>query len=313
MKISKYRISLTVILALIVSLFTHARVLASSSISISPMSERSVLIPGETYKSSFLVVNPNTSTESLHYKAQVGSYSPLVTEERGVYNGADTGTITAYNDIMRWITIDNPEGVVAPGSDVNLSFSIKVPKDAPAGGQYATIILTNVGNEGERVESGIVVKGYVNIGYIVYAEVAGETRKEGVITENNFPSIMTNRELKATSMVRNNGNIHTDAEYTLQVWPLFSDEEYCTNEEKPGSSLVMPETERYHVQSCDLPTVGIFRAKQTVKIFGEVSELEKMVIVCPVWLIFVILFVIVAFVIWVIVMIKKHKKTTSEE
>ena len=94
-------------------------------------------------------------------------------------------------------------------------------------------------------------------------------------------------------------------------FPVFSDEEICTNEENSTFTFLMPGTERYHTETCTLPPVGIFRAKQTVKIFGEESVVEKTVIVCPLWLIFVILFVIIALVIWIIIKVRSHGKAKS--
>lgn len=314
MKVTKIKAILASVVAVIFSVLGCANVFATMpSIALSPMSQRMVLLPGEEYKSSFSVVNPEAATEDLHYEAEVGSYSPLIDGERGVYGGADINTITDRNDIMKWIKIDNPEGTVAPNKSETLSFSIKVPENAPAGGQYATIVVKAVDDEENTQENSAMIKSYINIAYIIYAEVAGETLQKGSITENNLPTILTNNELKATSMVRNDGNIHTDAKYTLQVWPMFSDEELCTNEENPESSLIMPNTERYHVQTCVLPTVGIFKAKQVVKIFGEVSELEKIIIVCPIWLIFVVLFIIIALILWLVIRIKSHKKSVDTE
>ena len=315
MKATKFKIILITAVTLLIPGLKYTDAFADTpSIALSPMYQKIVLIPGEEYRSSFSIVNPESSTENLHYKAGIGSYSPMMDGERGIYGGADTTTITGFNKITEWIKIENPEGIVAPNSRETLSFSIEVPKDAPAGGQYATIIVGSVDNGGgDTGENGATIKSYINIGYIIYAEVAGTTIQEGAITENSFPSILANSELKATSMVRNDGNIHTDAEYTLQVWPLFSDEEICTNEEEPDTSLIMPETERYHVQTCNLPAVGIFKAKQTVKIFGEESTLEKMIIVCPLWLIFIIIFIIVALIVWIVVRIRTHKKSAANE
>lgn len=297
------------------ALFSISNVLAASvSVGLSPMYEKIILMPGEKYRGSVSVVNSNSATEDLHYKAEIKSYSPISTNNDGVYDNADTETVTSFNNIMKWITIENPEGVVAPNSKTKLNYTINVPADAVGGGQYASIAVTDANDEtGATDGNSVGIKNIMSVLYIIYADVAGETRKEGIITENNFPSILTDGQLTATSMIRNNGNVHADASYTLQVWPLFSDEEICTNEEEPETSLIMPETERYHVQSCNLPAVGIFKAKQVVKIFGEVSELEKIVIVCPLWLIFIVLFVIVAFVIWVVIVMKKHKKTAANE
>ena len=141
----------------------------------------------------------------------------------------------------------------------------------------------------------------------ILANVAGETVERGSIKSNEMPTMLTTNKLEATSMVRNDGNIYTDATYTLQVWPMFSDEEICTNEEKAESTTVLPNTERYHVQTCTLPAVGIFKAKQVVKIFSEESVLEKTIFVCPIWLMVVVLVVVLGIILGIIVYIKKRK------
>ena len=111
--------------------------------------------------------------------------------------------------------------------------------------------------------------------------------------------------------MKNTGNVHTDASYTLQVWPLFSDEEICTNEENSDTNLIMPGMERYFVQKCSLPLAGIFRVKQVVKIFDEVSTLEKMIVICPLWLIFIVVLAIVALIVWIVIRIKMRKKAEA--
>ena len=156
-----------------------------------------------------------------------------------------------------------------------------------------------------------MIENVVEFAAGILAEVAGQTRDEGVIIENNIPSFILTNTLTASSRVRNDGNVHTNASYVLQVWPLFSDEEYCTNEEEPKTSLIMPETERYHAETCDLPSIGIFRAKQTIKIFDEVSEREKLVIVCPLWLLFIIIFVIVFAIMWLIAKARARNKAAN--
>ena len=196
-----------------------------------------------------------------------------------------------------------------------------MPKDAPAGGQYATIIVQDETSFGTGDGGGVAIEGTVRFASNIFAEVTGETEEKGVIVENIIPSFLLSNSLPAVSLVKNDGNVHTDAEYTLQVWPLFSDEEVCTNAEKEeGSrieggktSLIMPGTERYHTQTCYLPSIGIYRAKQTVTIFGESSVVEKMVIFCPLWLLFLALFAIVAFVIWIFMRFGKNGKRHKSE
>ncbi|MBR3253378.1 hypothetical protein IKF85_01520 [Candidatus Saccharibacteria bacterium] len=275
---------------------------------ISPPVEKMVLIPGEVYEGSVKVSNSATAKKNLEYSVRVGSFS-LREDENGEtdYYNTDVDTITGYNQIMEWITLGKEKGSVAPNEIDVVPYTITVPKDAPAGGQYASIIIRN-DTQPDEDEGNVVIQNVVEFAESILAEVAGETRDEGAIIENNIPAFLLKNNLSAVSKVRNNGNVHTNAKYILQVWPLFSDEEYCTNEEEPSESLIMPETERTHAEECSLPAVGIFRAKQTVKIFGETSIAEKMVIVCPLWLLFIILFAVALAIIWLVMKARARSK-----
>lgn len=283
------------------------------SMHVSPPYWHVVLVPGETYSDSLVVSNANDSTRSLEYELSIGSFSQAKDENsKDDYGTVDHISISSYNQMMDWITLEKTGGTVKPNEKDIVNYTIKVPENAPAGGQYATIIVKDVTGKGANKDGNVVIDSTFQFASIIYAEVAGETKMEGVIIDNSMPSFLLNGPLQASSMVKNNGNVHTDAQYTLQVWPLFSEEEICTNEEKPETSLVLPETERYHVQSCDsMPALGIFKAKQTVRIFGEISTVEKIVILCPLWLMFLILFVIIILIIWMFTKIKRNGKRKS--
>ena len=293
---------------------------------ISPPRQSIVLTPGEDYEGSISVSTASTAKNALVYSVSVGSFS-FVRDENGKadYDDVDVDTVTGYNQIMDWIELKKDKGTVEIGGTEMIPFVIHVPSNAPAGGQYATIIVQDDTNLGATVGEGVAIESTVRFASNIFAEVTGKTEKKGVILENEIPSFILNNQLSAISSVRNEGNVHTDAEYTLQVWPLLSDEEVCTNEEKEeGSkieggktSLIMPGTDRYHVQTCYLPSIGIYRAKQTVKIFGETSVVEKVVIFCPLWLLFLASFIIIAFVIWLIMRFgkgnKRRKNASSSE
>lgn len=314
MKKSKY-----IILALglaVLPVFSTIGVLAegnSSTLMVSPPNQEIILIPGETYDGSIKVSNSNEAENDLVYSVSVGTFGQKKSDDsEDDYGTVDMETVTSYNQMMDWIKLGKENGVVAPNESDVVPFSIVVPADAPAGGQYATINIQDDTKRGDT-NGNVTIESKARIASIIYAEVAGETRDEGVILENDIPSLLLNNTLEAGSMVRNNGNVHTDAEYILQVWPLFSDEEVCTNEEEPETSLVLPETEKYHTETCQLPSVGIFRAKQTVKIFGEESTVEKMVIVCPIWLLFIIFFVVAGLVIWIVMRVKARGKKSEKK
>lgn len=281
---------------------------SATALTLSPMSQKIILTPGETYEGTIKVANAAASTEPMVFEAGIGSYNPMSGNGKDDYGGSDLTTRSNQNIMMDWTTIDKSTGTLQPNETAVLKYTIKVPKDAPAGAQYISILATDVTTSNGDKKEGANIGSKIQLGSIVYANVAGETIEKGVITENSIPTILTNNKLEATSMVRNNGNVYTDANYTLQVWPLFSDEELCTNEEEAETSLILPDTERYHVQTCDLPAVGIFKAKQVVKIFGEESVLEKTIVVCPLWLMFVVVFIIVGIIVWLVIRIKMHKK-----
>lgn len=281
----------------------------SSSISLSPMIQRVLLTPGETYKTSVQVSNMAASTEDLYYSVSVGAFSESgAADSKDDYGAIDVDTVYSYNQMMEWIKLEKTEGIVEPNGVDTIPFSIVVPKDAPAGGQYATIIVQNNTPSAGNGNGNISIKSEIQIASTIYAEVAGETREEGDILENNAPSFLFNGPLEATSRVRNDGNVHTDAKFTLQVWPLFSSEEICTNEEDPATSLIMPDSERFHTETCTLPAVGVFKMKQVVEIFGKTDILEKTIIVCPLWLMLIVAFIVVALIIWLFIRAKNHKK-----
>lgn len=276
---------------------------------ISPPSQRIVLTPGEDFNGSVTVSSSSTAKNGLKYSVTVGAFSLGTDEDGNVdYNDVDVDTVTGYNQIMEWIELKKEQGEVEIGGTDTIPFTIHVPENAPAGGQYATIIVQNDTGLDNTGGKGVSIESKVRFASNIFAEVTGDTEAKGSIIENNIPSFILSNQLSATSVVKNDGNVHTDADYILQVWPLFGDEELYTNEEKPDTNLVMPGTERYHSKTVTTPSIGVFRVKQTIKVFGETSVVEKTVIVCPLWLLFIILFVIIGLIIWVFMKYKKKSK-----
>lgn len=283
-----------------------------SVMTISPPKQKVVLIPGEDYEGSISVSCMGAAANDLKYSVTIGSFGLGKDESGNVdYNDTDIDTITSYNQIMNWIELKKKEGTVARGATDTIPFVIHVPENAPAGGQYATIIVQDDTVPEESAKNSVSIVSKVRFASSIFAEVAGETEEKGEIRENNVPSFLLNNQLTATSWVKNNGNVHTNAKYTLQVWPLFSDEEVCTNEEETETSMIMPETERFHAQSCGLPSIGIYRAIQKVTIFGETSMVERTIIFCPLSILFAMLFAIIVLVAWIVYRVRANKKRVA--
>ncbi len=260
------------------------------------------LRPGETEEVKFKV--QNTGSENLKYELSVAPYS--VTGDDYTQNFESK---TTYTNIADWITFSRDEGEVEPDQQDEITAMIKVPKDVPAGGQYAAIMIRMLNNDGGSNSGGAAVSTINQIALVVYANVAGNTRKAGSVTENKVPSFMFTPPISATSVVENTGNVHAEAEYILQVYPFFGSEEVYTNEEEPEKHVIMPETRRMNTLSWnDAPHLGIFKVKQTVKFLDDVSEVEKIVFICPIWFLLIVLAVIFLIVFLIVSRVRGGRK-----
>lgn len=280
---------------------------ADSEFSVSPMRQKIVLTPGENFQGSFEIVNPVSSQNIFNYKLGI---KPFYVDEKDSVVFENNGD---YNQIVEWITFANDTGSIEPNSTKTVYFNISVPEDAPAGGQYATIIVSSndelIGNS-----EGVNIQNILSIGHIIYAEVLGDTNREGEIEELSIPGFLFDGNISASSVVKNYGNVHGTAKYTLQVYPLFSDEEVYTNEENPDEKTVMPERELYNTTYWyDTPGIGVFNVVYKVDFDGiTTAEFSKMVIKCPIWLLFIVIFVIFALVFYFVARARARKKAAKK-
>lgn len=255
--------------------------------------------PGETYSGEFKVKNQGKKTAE--YIIDFAPYSIKNEQYEPVYDQE-----TSYTEISKWITTSQDSGMVEPGAEDIVHFTVNVPEDAHGGAQSAIIV---VRLEQDSESSGTSVQAVQQLGYLVFGNVDGEITTTAKILENKVPSFIFTPPITATSLVENTGNVYTNASYSLQIFPLFSDEEVYTNEEDPEKSVVFPETKRFFTASWEgSPQLGIFRVRQTIKIFDEVSTVEKLVFICPIWFLFIVILIIFVAIFWIISRIRGRNK-----
>lgn len=256
--------------------------------------------PGKNYDGVFKV--QNTGGKDLDYAITITPYS--VKDDK---YALDSDTETAYTQMKDWITLSRDSGKLSPNETEEIKYTIHVPQDAPAGGQYALINIRLVQENDSN--SGATITANKQIGFRLLGEIEGNTRRTGKVTEQNIPSILFNPPISATSVVENTGNTHITASYVLRVFPLFSNEEVYTNEDSPYEVTVLPETSRYNSISWDdAPHLGIFRVEQTVTIADDIQTIKKTVFLCPIWLIFIILLIIFCVIFWIFSRIKNRNR-----
>lgn len=265
-------------------------------IGISPYKTTMELEPGNTYTGKFRV--SNVGEVPFSYSVSVAPYQ--VTDENYT---ADFLTMNDYTRIVNWVTFDEGDltGRLEPHSASDyITYTVTVPSDIPAGSQFAIIKATVINDPSES--QGFTIQNKTSAGMILYSTVkGGNARRSAKIIENKVPSFLSAGPLNATSLIENNGNVYAEAEYTLRVTSLFSDDPIYTNEndEEGTTSVLLPETKRFRTQTWqNVPMLGIFKVKQTIKIFDEYSEVEKIVFVCPFWLIVAVIIAIICLVIW---------------
>ena len=261
---------------------------------VSPPNQQVVLLPGESYTYTISVSNPSMAEKSIEVLADV---SPFGVQTGSQNYDFDFSTKSNYNQLVDWITIENPEGTIEPNETFTIVYHIDVPEDAPAGGQYASIGVQRVPEE--KQGGNVAISETMEIASLIYATIVGSTEEKAEILANDISMFSFDSKIQATSLVKNEGNVHEGVWYTLQVFPLFSDEEIYTNEESPDSIVVIPDQTYFRTEEWTGPAVGIFKVRQTVKIAGEVSVVEKFVILCPLWLMFVIVLAIILLVFWI--------------
>ena len=274
-----------------------------NSFSMSPMYEKTFINPGESYTGSFKIRALDTMTHPFYYKIYTQPY--YRTEDNLVI----FQNINNRSQIIDWTTIDIPEtGSINPGESKTIHFTIHVPKDAPTGGQYMAII---VGSDAKGNENNnITIQESVAMGYTIYAEINGDTIHQGDIVNSDIPSFVINKNISGSSIVKNTGNVHSDAIYKLQVSSLFSDKIIYTNEDRPETHLVLPDRTLYNETKWDnTPIVGIFNVTYSVEFEGKISTITKLVIVCPAWLLIIIFIIIVFLIVWLFVRAKIHKNS----
>lgn len=300
--------SQTKLKAILLSLFTLVLLLigiapthAIGQFALSPMYQQITLTPGETYVGNFEVINPGDNTIDFRYTVDIKPFSVEGLDDLSFTENGD------YNQIVDWIELSRTEGVISPNNTQEVRFTINVPENAAAGGQYAAILVTS--EEYRLDNSSVDLREKYEASHLIYAEVSGETVRKGTIDNINVPSFLFSGNITGSASITNDGNVHSEATHTLQIFPLFSKEEVYTNEENPKGVWIMPGNTAYSsIAWEETPSIGIFHVIYSVEYEGVESNIDKIVIVCPLWLLLVIIFAIILIIFWIIWGGRKEKK-----
>ena len=296
----------------------------ASALSVSPMKEQYSLIPGGSATGRVSASTYASDTVNTYYEVMIAPFT--VNNDNNDYSIILDDYGSDYTNIVNWVTISDADetvtgkdgvlkGKIEPGKQVDFIYKIDVPENARGGGQDFAVWVKSVPNPDGTIEGNVGIQEQITIASVVYVEIAGDINRSGAIRENNISTIFLNPPISASFIAENKGNTHAEITYSMQVFPLFSNEEIYTNEENPETKLVLPGTTRFISQSWDkTPAIGIFRVVQTVY-YGSTDSTpsisEKTVIIAPLWFIFLVLLIVFAAIFWLISRIVRRKKTAE--
>lgn len=250
-----------------------------NSFTISPMVQKIVLKPGDTYHGSILVANPISSTEIFNFQV---SLSPYSVSKDGTK--VDFENMSDWSRIVSWTELGLTKGTLKPNDTVRIPFAIKVPEDAPAGGQYLMIGVSYDAPVADSNSS--TIQDVYEMGSLIFAEIEGKTIHEGRILENSIPGFVALGSPAVTVNLSNDGNVHETATVKIQVKNTITGETYKFSDdgENTYQTTVMPDTTKAVTRNLDgLPQLGIFEVNQSVLYLDTESNITTMMVVCPIW------------------------------
>lgn len=277
-------------------------------IQISPTTEDIELEPGQTYTGKVRVQNVGDNTFEYKMSAQPFIYS----DDNYTISMGTKKENSAYFDISEWVTFSQDTGTLEPHTKDTIEYTIKVPNDAPGGGQYMGII-ASLEESRDDGNNGANIKTVSQVADLIFGKVSGETNECAKIHNINVNSFMFEPPMNATSLVEDCGNVHMYATYIMKVFPLFSDTAIYDNSEDPETHVVIPETRRFNTTSWTkeqgAPMMGIFNVEYTVKIGKESKTIKQLVFIFPLWLIIIIILFIGAIIFWLVSRSRQRKES----
>jgi hypothetical protein len=273
------------------------------SLWVSPASQDlGLLQPGETYTGEITV--QNAGTKDFTYEVYASPYT--VSDE---FYTADFQTSNHYSSISKWFDFSKESGHLEPGESEKVTYKVKIPKDTPGGAQNASIMVETK-DSADTSESS--VGNILRVGSVIYSNVNGHTNSCGEIKEGDIPSFLFNPPISASAIVENCGNIDLNVRYIMKVTPLFSNDPIYNTEDNPAIYTTLPETKRYNkMEWGNTPPIGFYNVELEVTYNNKTKVFKKLVIICPFWVIVLIIIFIGAVVFWLVSRQHERKQTKT--
>ena len=172
------------------------------------------------------------------------------------------------NDTASWFKVTATKYHLGVGQQVDVPYTISVPKNASPGGHYA-VLFAKTDQPEERPGTIVSAK---QVGSLFLLTVNGDLQKAGRIID--FKSAFAQRSPKYEAALRmeNTGNVHYDAEIRLTLTDVLGNIKF----DQQMKNAVLPQTTRkFKFEWNDAPAAGLFKVGGSVKYLDRTEQLPS--------------------------------------
>ncbi len=231
----------------------------STGITISPTSVDEEISAGKNYSGKVMVINQG----KVGYKYKVYATPYSVNGED--YSPAFT-PIPGARDVTKWFTLKgNTDGYLKPDAQENISYTVDVPNDTPAG-SYTAVIFAETSND---VSGGAGVVTKKRVGTIFYINVPGQADKRGSIASWSV-KVLQNAPLTMTYRLANEGSLSYRANVKISVSDMFGNKKFVSDR---NPAVVPQKIRKEEIKWENGGTFGLFKVNGEVKIYDQTHAL----------------------------------------
>lgn len=240
-------------------------------ITVSPASLKLTTAPGTTSEGTFKVIN--TGQTELQFTVYAKPYTVQNEQYEPNYE-----VESPRSSIYRWVSFDRTGGLLKPGQEQEIAYTMRVPHDASPGSHYGVLFAEAVPDEASGGDQVIVRKK--RVGAVVRLTVDGEHRQSGRTEQINLARWQWRSPLTADIRIINDGNVDLEAATSLTVDSIIGTRVH--HEDRTGAVFPgLPRTIEH--QWGGAWTAGIYRVTVTSEVLDEVTTTQRYVILAPAW------------------------------
>lgn len=242
---------------------------ASVSLSVTPTLFDVSVDPGQTWRSSVRVINPNDDTLTVFIEPVLFSAAG----ERGIstFSRLDQSESQGIT-LAEWFELNETVLTIPSQDTAQLTFSVSVPEDAAPGGQYAALLVST--QPPPDVADGSQVRTTQAVSSLFFMRVSGDIDELGRIRSFRADQSVVNRpQNDFTLRFENQGTVHLLPQGTITIYNMWGQPrgEIPVNQ-RSQFGKVLPETIRSYEfgweGSFSLLDIGRYRAEVTLG-YGE--------------------------------------------